>query len=635
LGLSFIMRSSTLFAVAAALPLGLAHAVKPSVITEYVTICTTESQVIDGTTYSYSTVTYGSDYVQLAGPTSAPHAPGYGIEPASSEIGYIQSPGYGSAVTSKDDSTTCTDESGSGYTHTPGYSAGGGSNNGGSYGVGYSHGASSHSYGYNSTGYSGHSTAYGSGSVSGSGSQSATGTKTTSSGTTSPTAPVCAEGVCCNAAGSRNCWTDGFDIDTDSDISWPKDGKVVKYDLEITNTTMALDGISRLILAVNGQYPGPVIEANWGDTLEITVKNSLQDNGTSIHWHGLRQLNSNTMDGTNGVTECPIAPGASKTYTFLCTQHGTSWYHSHYSAQYGDGIVGTIVINGPATADYDEDLGPLPFTEWYHETAFVENYWASFDGGVTPQADNGLINGTMVSPDGTLGKYNKVTLTKGKKYRLRLINTSVDNHFRVQLDGHKFQVITSDFVPITPYETDWLFLAIGQRYDVIITADQAVNNYWFRAEVQQACSGWNNNNYNIKSIFSYAGAAAGNPTTTGTAYSDSCVDESTLVPHVAKDVPSTDFLTQAASNDLPISLGSGLNQNGDAVVQWKINGSAISIEWDVPTLKYVQDGNKAFPDNLNIIRLPTADKWYYWIIQVSDVPDAHPIHLVSPLDHMT
>lgn len=37
-------------------------------------------------------------------------------------------------------------------------------------------------------------------------------------------------------------------------------------------------------MLVNGQYPGPTIRASWGDTLDITVKNSLQNNGTSIHF---------------------------------------------------------------------------------------------------------------------------------------------------------------------------------------------------------------------------------------------------------------------------------------------------------------------------------------------------------------
>jgi FtsP/CotA-like multicopper oxidase with cupredoxin domain len=72
------------------------------------------------------------------------------------------------------------------------------------------------------------------------------------------------------------------------------------------------------------------------------VRNLLQHNGTSIHWHGLRQLNSNTQDGTNGVTECALAPGDIKTYQFQATEYGTSWYHSHFSHQYGDGVVGLI-----------------------------------------------------------------------------------------------------------------------------------------------------------------------------------------------------------------------------------------------------------------------------------------------------
>jgi hypothetical protein len=66
------------------------------------------------------------------------------------------------------------------------------------------------------------------------------------------------------------------------------------------------------------------VVADWGDNLEITVTNNLQHNGTGIHWHGVRQWNSNEQDGVNGITECPIAPGASKVYKFKATQYGTT-----------------------------------------------------------------------------------------------------------------------------------------------------------------------------------------------------------------------------------------------------------------------------------------------------------------------
>jgi len=41
-------------------------------------------------------------------------------------------------------------------------------------------------------------------------------------------------------------------------------------------------------------------------TVVIHVTNAMQDNGTAIHWHGLRQLNNNEFDGVPGVTQCPI-----------------------------------------------------------------------------------------------------------------------------------------------------------------------------------------------------------------------------------------------------------------------------------------------------------------------------------------
>lgn len=183
-----------------------------------------------------------------------------------------------------------------------------------------------------------------------------------------------------------------------------------------------------------------------------------------------------------------------------------------------------------------------------------------------PKASNGLINGTMVSLDGTSGSYYTTTITHGKKYRLRLINTSVDNHFMVSLDSHTFTVITSDFVPIKPYTADWIFIGIGQRYDVIITANQTIDNYWFRAEVQdEAGCGTNYNNGNIKSIFSYTGASSGDPTSSATEYTQRCTDETELVPYWDSYVDNTTLISTTA---LDVAIGVGVDTAGDTVVRW-------------------------------------------------------------------
>ena len=234
----------------------------------------------------------------------------------------------------------------------------------------------------------------------------------------------------------------------------------MQYNLEVTEMTLSPDGYARQMTVFNGQFPGPTIYADWGDTIQVTVKNSLNDNGTSIHWHGIRQLKSNQMDGTNGITECPIAPGASKTYTFKATQHGSSWYHSHHSVQYSNGLVGGIVINGPATANYDIDLGVYHLTDWLHEPAFAE-YDIASHAPQPPTADSVLVNGS--SNAFNAGKaLSTVTLEPGKSHRLRLINSGINNWQHVGLDGHTLTVISADFTPVVPYQTQSVSLAVGE-----------------------------------------------------------------------------------------------------------------------------------------------------------------------------
>lgn len=72
------------------------------------------------------------------------------------------------------------------------------------------------------------------------------------------------------------------------------------------------------------------------------------------------------MDGVDGVTQCPIAPGNSFQYVFnTANQAGTFWYHSHFGkydafltnpddlnagsgVQYCDGVRGALIIYDPS-----------------------------------------------------------------------------------------------------------------------------------------------------------------------------------------------------------------------------------------------------------------------------------------------
>lgn len=448
--------------------------------------------------------------------------------------------------------------------------------------------------------------------------------------TSTATSTRVADPACTNGPLTRSCWASGYSVATDFDAKWPTTGRTVHYDLTITNSTCSPDGgPSRPCLMFNNKIPGPTLYANWGDYISVTITNKMSSNGTSVHWHGLRQLNSNTQDGVNGITECPLAPNDSKTYLFQATQFGMTWFHSHFSSQYGDGAVGQLVINGPASSNYDFDLGTYTVTDWYYSTAFqVEDNFdvALQQGRPGPPGDTILVNGTMKYKDGTAGSYSQVkNLQSGKKYRLRLINTSVDNNIRVSLDNHPFTVITSDFVPSKPWTTNWLLLAIGQRYDVVFTANQTAGNYWFRAEVATACA--SANNYRGRGIFSYSGADGSAPPDNAVTIPGDCA-EPIPAPFVANNVPSDTFLNQVQTLSVDV-LKANVTTNQQNIVFWGINMTAIDIDWEKPTLQYVKDGNTSYPLVYNLIELPKEGMWTYWIIQETpgtpQIP--HPIHL--------
>jgi FtsP/CotA-like multicopper oxidase with cupredoxin domain len=256
---------------------------------------------------------------------------------------------------------------------------------------------------------------------------------------------------------------------------------------------------------------------------------------------------------------------------------------------------------------------------------FQEAYVAERIGN--PLASNYLLNGMNVKPDGSAGRRFQQTFVAGKKYLIRLINTSVENFMTVAIDGHTMTVISSDFVPITPYTTNGVKINIGQRYDVIVTANQPVSNYWLRAMVGQCSRNANNGLGSIANgIITYQGASNGTlPKTSPASFSGTCADEpaASLVPIVTKSVDSSSFASQVQI--LPAGLSSISNTN-DNVFRWTLNGISEVIDWAEPTLIDIASGQNNFSRAENVVTLPTANVWVYFVVE-SQMPMEHPFHI--------
>ena len=413
---------------------------------------------------------------------------------------------------------------------------------------------------------------------------------------------------CQNTKTSRECWGE-YDINTNYYDTVFHTGRTVEYWLTLQEVDCAPDGYRRKCMTANGTMPGPAITANWGDDVVVHVTNHITTNGTAIHWHGVRQLNNTEYDGVPGVSQCPIAPGTSMTYKFHASQYGTSLYHSHFSLQYSMGLYGPIVINGPATANYDEDLGTVFLTDWDHQTAY--DIWSTTANFAVVSAGTGLINGmntgnctatnaTVKDPNCVSGgKKYQLVFEAGKKYRLRVINIATEAWFQFSIDGHNLTVIQTDFVPIVPYETDSVLVNMGQRYDVIVEANATPGDYWLRGGFVSACIP-NGAPDNITGIVRYNKNSTKTPKSVSTVVqTNECVDEpaASLVPWVPVNLTNMNGGIQLEDETGEFYLGKYL--------RWSIsNGSFMWTNWSNPALGDVRSGNlAAIPASDNVFQV--------------------------------
>lgn len=307
-------------------------------------------------------------------------------------------------------------------------------------------------------------------------------------------------------------------------------------DTPIGDTTctdpITVDGYTfRYVIVVNNRLPGPTLIVNQNQLVKVNVFNSLFTESISLHFHGMLQKNTNWMDGAGGLTQCSILPYMSFTYIFNATVYGTHWYHSHSGTQRTEGLYGAFIVKqntdsqGKAEEKILEKTGlsafqdmpsehTLMFSDWFKTGILAEVFTKTRSGlrsyiyadeALTPDTEkiptnqqtpdgsaisyvpflSGLINGKgrHESVDYIRTRLSIFTVSPDNVYRFRFIGAQSFYSYRVSIDEHKLTVIAADGEWIEPVTVDYLMVFSGERYDVLVQADQtSKDNFIIRAE---------------------------------------------------------------------------------------------------------------------------------------------------------
>ena len=314
----------------------------------------------------------------------------------------------------------------------------------------------------------------------------------------------------------------------------PHSRHTVTASLTAQQTDIDLGGITARTLAYGNTIPGPLIRANIGDELAITVTNRL-DQPTSVHWHGIALRND--MDGVEPATP-NIPAGQDFTYRFSVPNAGTYWAHPHVGLEEDMGLYLPVIVDDPTGPgsydaewivvmdDWTDGVGKSPQQLYDALTSqnkpTKQNMPAAPPTTTTtpttsPTKPTTSNKTTTTTPTGTTstsaatgmpgmpgmpgqvgnsdllggdagdiaypyylinGRVPAAATTfsakPGQRIRIRFINSGSDTAFRVALGGHSMTVTHTDGYPVVPTQVDALLIGMAERYDVIVTAADGV-----------------------------------------------------------------------------------------------------------------------------------------------------------------
>lgn len=196
-------------------------------------------------------------------------------------------------------------------------------------------------------------------------------------------------------------------------------------------------------LGFEGVSPGPELRLRKGEPVNLRLVNRL-DEPMALHWQGLRLPNA--MDGAAGLTQAPLAPGASFDVSFTPPDSGTYLYRAASPAQWARGLAGVLIVAEERPPQVALEMVAL-IQEWPRPKP-TEPALVSLNAAPAPLL-------THAAP--------------GARIRLRLVNGCASRIFAIGFEGLRPLVIAIDGQACNPFEPvrDTVPVGPGARFDVM------------------------------------------------------------------------------------------------------------------------------------------------------------------------
>src|SRR5699024_4710685 len=243
-----------------------------------------------------------------------------------------------------------------------------------------------------------------------------------------------------------------------------------KAEFQITaqnSTKEFIPGRKTETMGYNGDYLGPVIRVRKGEEVMVKVGNELNDEITTIHWHGLE------VDGDkDGGPHSGIQPGETWSPEFKIEQPAaTLWFHPHPEQQTGrqvyNGLAGLFFIEDDVSErlDIPKDYGVNDVPLIIQDKRFNADGSFQYKLGMH-DVMNGLQGNTMLV-NGAINPFLEVP--KGM-IRLRLLNGSNAGVYELNFSNNQtfYQIASDGGFLEKPVEMNQIIVGPAERAEILV-----------------------------------------------------------------------------------------------------------------------------------------------------------------------